>query len=367
MAFTIQKAERKKARARIGLTGPSGSGKTMSALRLARGMAQELGLNAATSIGVIDTERGSAELYAGVVDFVVINMAPPYSPPNYVEALHALEKYGCQIIILDQISHAWSGEGGLLERVDGWKSGAKNAMQAWSQATPEQNRFVDALLRSPAHIIATMRAKTEWVIEEQTDRNGRSRQVPRKIGMAPVQRDGIEYEFTVMLDLENTGNMATASKDRTGIFHEKRLRITEETGAELVSWLTTGGPERYEAAERQQIEKKIAEQRPLVDRVVSQHLKAEKARSEDPPENGFAADDDQGALITDGQVRSFWARARARAKELDLNGETLARDVLLQLGLTSSKAIPAARFDEVLAAIKSFEGIAAEPQQELQP
>lgn len=358
MGFTLRKAERRKAKARIALTGPSGSGKTMSALRLASGMAQALGLSGEGAIGLIDSERGSAELYANVVPFSLLELTPPYSPKRYMEAIEFLEQKKFPIIIIDQISHAWAGEGGLLERVDAWKSGAKNAMNAWQQATPEQQKFVDALLRSTAHIIATMRSKTEWIIEPG--------KAPKKVGLAPVQRDGIEYEFTAVLDIDNSGHTATASKDRTGLFDDKRTLISEETGKALVAWLNEGGPERFEAAQAQQLAAKVEAQRPAVDRIVSAHRQAEKARAEDPPEAGFAKDDDQGALVTDGQVRSFWIRARNKAKELEMDGETLARDVLLQFGVSSSKAIPAAKFDAVLAAIKDFEGISQPPAEAAQ-
>lgn len=355
MGFTLRKAERRKAKVRIALTGPSGSGKTMGALRLAKGMAEALGLPAEGSIGLIDSERGSAELYADVVPFTVVDLTPPYSPPRYMEALALLEQHKFPIIILDQISHAWAGEGGLLERVDSWKAGAKNAMSAWTQATPEQQRFVDALLNSPAHIIATMRSKTEWVIEEEIDRNGRKRQVPKKIGMAPVQRDGIEYEFTCVLDIEKDGHSATASKDRTGLFDEKRMQLTEKAGHQLVEWMNSGGPERFEERERQQVEAKVEAQRPLVDRIVSAHRQAEKARAEDPPEAGFGdGPPDQGALVSDSQVRSFWARLRPRAKDVGVDAETAARNILGRFGLTSSKAIPATKFDAVLEAIRGF-------------
>jgi hypothetical protein len=188
------------------------------------------------AIGCIDTERKSMSLYADVVPFEVIEMEPPYSPERYREAIEALERYGCAILILDQISHAWAGPGGLLEYVDTLKAQQRNAMSAWQKATPEQNRFVDRMLRSDAHLIATMRSKAEWVIEEQIV-DGRKKQVPRKIGLSPVQREGIEYEFTAMLDLDVDGNTATASKDRTRLFVGQTFKIDEEWGRKLARWL----------------------------------------------------------------------------------------------------------------------------------
>lgn len=243
--FTIKKAERHQARLRLGLCGPSGSGKTYSAIRLAKG------LTAGTEgrIGLIDTERKSASLYAHLADFDVIELEPPYSPERYREAIHALERHvGPEgVIIIDQISHAWAGEGGLLEYVDTLKSQSRNSFSPWQKATPEQNRLVDTMLRSPCHIIATMRAKSEWVLEEQII-DGRKKNVPRKIGMAPVQRDGIEYEFTTMLDLENGSNTATASKDRSSLFAGITTKLDEEWGAKLRAWLTSGAPAMIEVA-----------------------------------------------------------------------------------------------------------------------
>lgn len=238
MPFIIKKAERRQARLRLGLCGPSGSGKSYSALRVAKGLTEGRG----ERIAAIDTERDSLSLYADhpelQVEFDVIAMTPPYSPERYQEALHVLEEQGYSVIIIDQISHAWAGEGGLLEYVDTLKRGQANQFSAWAKATPQQNRFVDAMLRSPAHLIATMRVKTEWVIEEHIQ-NGQKRNVPRKIGMAPIQRDGIEHEFTTVLDLDIT-NQAVASKDRTGLFTGHQMKLDEEWGKRLRAWLESG-------------------------------------------------------------------------------------------------------------------------------
>lgn len=241
--FVIKKAERHQARLRLGLCGPSGSGKTYSALKLAKGLVD----GTEGKIGLIDTERKSASLYADVADFDVIDLAPPYSPERYRDALHAMEKHVGPdgVVIIDQISHAWAGEGGLLEYVDTLKSQSRNSFSPWQKATPEQNRFVDALLRSPCHVIATMRAKSEWVLEEQIV-DGRKKNVPRKIGLAPVQRDGIEYEFTTMLDIETGSNTATASKDRSRVFAGITAKLDESWGVKLREWLHSGATEQPE-------------------------------------------------------------------------------------------------------------------------
>jgi hypothetical protein len=231
MTIQFQRAERRKARLRLGLSGPSGSGKTYSALLLAFGLGDG-------PIAVIDTEHQSASLYAHLGEYAVATMEAPYSPDRYVEYLHAAEEAGFRTIIIDSLSHAWAAEGGALDQVDRRAANSANKFAAWRDVTPMHNRLVEAMLQSPAHIIATMRSKTEYVLETET-RNGRTVQVPRKVGLAPVQRDGMEYEFTVFLDLA-TDHTALPSKDRTGLFHAWVGRIDQKVGGMLRDWLDSG-------------------------------------------------------------------------------------------------------------------------------
>jgi hypothetical protein len=231
MQFT--KATRKKARLRLALTGPSGSGKTYSALLLAKGLGGR--------IAVIDTEHDSASLYAGraeMPEYEALNLAPPFTPERFIEAVQAAEAGGFDVLILDSITHEWNGAGGCLELVDEIARARfkGNSWSAWNEVTPRHRDFLDALLRSPLHIIATMRSKTETA---QTEENGRKKVV--KLGMKSEQRDGFEYEMTVVLDLVHDGHFATATKDRTGLFtHTDPKPITEETGAALLRWLEQG-------------------------------------------------------------------------------------------------------------------------------
>ena len=228
MALQIRKATRRKAKLRLALLGPSGSGKTMSAIKLAAGIGGK--------IGVIETENGSADLYAEIADYDVITLEKPYSVTKYREAIGAFEQAGYATIIVDSLTHAWSGAGGLLDKQGQMaaKPGA-NSYTAWREITPEHNSLVEALLASPCHIIATMRVKTEYVMET----NDRGKQVPRKVGLQPVQRDGMEYEFTVALDID-ANHKAQASKDRTTIFEGFYDTITEATGRKLLDWLDRG-------------------------------------------------------------------------------------------------------------------------------
>lgn len=224
----IRKAERRKAKLRLGIAAPSGAGKTYSALLLAFGLGGKVGL--------IDTEHGSGDLYAHLGDYDIISIEAPYTVPKYLQAIKAFEEAGYDTIIIDSLSHAWAGDGGLLDKQGKIAdSGKANGFAAWRTITPEHNSLVEAMLRSPCHIIATMRAKQEYVLEA----NDKGKQTPKKVGLAPVQRDGMEYEFTVMLDID-MNHVASASKDRTSLFDGRYFKIAQETGAELLQWLDAG-------------------------------------------------------------------------------------------------------------------------------
>jgi len=221
----IRRAERKKAKLRLGISGSSGSGKTWSALEIATGMGGK--------IGMIDTEAGRGELYGSDFEYDIIRLEAPYSPQRYIEAIKAFEKAGYDILIIDSLSHAWVGEGGVLSIVD--KAGSNSFTQGWKVATPQQNALVDALVTSKMHIITTLRVKTEYVVEK----NDKGKAEPRKIGLSPVQRDGLEYEFTVFMDM-NQEHIAHVTKDNTKLFDQQYMKPTKETGEKLMIWLNTG-------------------------------------------------------------------------------------------------------------------------------
>ncbi len=235
-AFDIHRATKCRAKLRLGMSGPAGSGKTYSALLLAHGLGGQSG-----SIGLIDTEHGSGDLYADLLPegYDVLQLTPPFTPARYIEAIHALEDAGVQTIIVDSLSHAWTGEGGSLDRHGKITDRSGNSWQAWRQVTPEHNALVEAMLQSPCHVIATMRAKTEYV-QEKDERTGR--QVVRKIGLAPVMRDGIEYEFTIFMELDSQ-HLAHVGKDRTRLFDGMILRPDAQMGRELLAWLDSGAQE----------------------------------------------------------------------------------------------------------------------------
>ncbi|AOA58297.1 ATP-binding protein [Acinetobacter larvae] len=229
MSVFFKKAERKNAKLRLALSGPTGSGKTMGALLIAKGIGGK--------IAVVDTENSSAELYADVVEFDTANIQPPYSPEKFISAIQAAEHAGYSTVILDSITHEWSGVGGCLEIVDALGKGKfkGNTWGAWSEVTPRHRKFIDAMLHSSINIIVTMRSKMDTV--QTNDTNGKKK--VEKLGLKSEQRDGIEYEFTTVLDITHGDYYANATKDRTGLFVQPE-QITEQTGIRLKQWLESG-------------------------------------------------------------------------------------------------------------------------------
>lgn len=223
-------AQRTQAKVRIALDGPSGSGKTYSALLIAKGLAG----GDWTKVALIDTERGSGSLYADLGPYAYAMLAPPYTVEKYLTAIHGAEAEGFAVIVVDSMTHAWSGEGGVLDFVDKVAASQTrgNSFAAWKAGTPVQQKLIDAILASPCHVIATMRSKTEWVLEQ----NAQGKQVPKKVGLAPDQRKDVDYEFTVVLDLSRE-HVAQASKDRTGLFDSRIEMPSEAMGTELLTWL----------------------------------------------------------------------------------------------------------------------------------
>lgn len=226
MAIQFQRAQRKKAKLRLALAGPAGSGKTYSALLIAFGLGGR--------IAMIDTERSSGELYSHLGEYDVCTLEPPFTPEKYTEAIRAAEEAGYDVIIIDSLSHAWAGPGGVLD-IHGFAADrGGNSWTAWRQVTPRHNDLVNTMLQTRCHVIATMRSKMDHV---QTTENGKA--VIKKVGMNPIQRDGMEYEFTVFMDLD-ISHLASAGKDRTGLFDGQVFKPSAQTGQRLLQWLESG-------------------------------------------------------------------------------------------------------------------------------
>lgn len=228
----LRKAQRRAAKIRLGLASPSGGGKTYSALLIAKGLTVSW-----DKVAIIDTENGSADLYSHLGDFNVLQLTAPYHPEKYIDAIRECEQAGMEVIIIDSITHEWSGVGGCLElqQIATERQRIKNTYTAWKEVTPRHQKFIDAILQSNCHIITTVRSKTDYL---QVDHEGKKS--IQKVGMAQVTRDGFEYELTVSLELD-VNHYAVTSKDRTCLFEGKPSFIpSEKTGEMLKEWCESG-------------------------------------------------------------------------------------------------------------------------------
>jgi hypothetical protein len=223
----LRKSERKKAKIKLGLQGPAGSGKTMSALLLAFGL-----INDWSKIAVVDTENHSADLYAHLGSYQVLDLEAPFSPERYEEAIQTCERAGIEVIIIDSISHEWEGEGGILD-IHGAMLG--NSFTNWNKITPRHNAFVQRIVQSNCHIISTIRSKQDWVLVEKNNK-----MVPEKVGLKGVARENTDYEFTLVFELD-IKHQANCTKDRTNLFMDKpSFMISPKTGQRIAEWCNSG-------------------------------------------------------------------------------------------------------------------------------
>lgn len=221
----FKKATKAQSKLRLALFGPSGAGKTFSALRIASGLGER--------IAAIDTERGSISKYANRFNFEVCELEEP-TIENYIKLIEIANEY--DVLIIDSLTHGWQE---LLEEIDLMAKTrfGGNTWAAWSEGTPKQKKMINALYRSKAHIIGTMRSKTEWTLTRD-DKSGKTQ--PMRVGLAPEQGKGIEYEFDMLMEI-NPDHIATVIKDRTGKYQDKMIkRPDEEFGASLQVWLHEG-------------------------------------------------------------------------------------------------------------------------------
>lgn len=221
----FKKATRKKANLKLAITGASGSGKTFSSLRLAKGLA------GGKPIAVIDTENGSASLYSDRFDFDTVDLSPPFTHDKFIRAIEAAESAGYEVLVIDSASHIWEG---ILEYKSKLDARGGNSYTNWADAGNKFKGILDAVLQSKIHVICCLRSKMDHVIDK--DSNGRA--TIRKVGMAPIMREGIEYEFTTVFDCDMS-HQVSASKDRTGLFTDKIFQISEETGQAIANWIMT--------------------------------------------------------------------------------------------------------------------------------
>ena len=217
----LRKTQRSKAKIKIGIKGPSGSGKTYSSLLLAKGLSN----NDYSKVVIIDTENRSADLYAHLGEFNVISLEPPFTPEKYIEAIEVCEKANMEVIVIDSISHCWSYLLGFHASLKG------NSFTNWSRITGMQNKFINKILQTNIHMIVSMRTKQSYVLNLKE-----GKYVPEKIGLKAIQRNDLEYEFSLVFDIDSK-HVCASSKDRTGLFVSKQgFVINALTGSKILNW-----------------------------------------------------------------------------------------------------------------------------------
>lgn len=216
----LTQAQRSRAPIKLGIAGCSGSGKTTASLNLSFGLTANW-----KKIAVIDTENKSSHLCAHLGPYNVLDLAPPFTPERYMEALQICIQANIEVIIIDTISFEWE------HIVDAHAQLSGNSYTNWAKFTPRHQQFIQAILQADCHVICTFRTKQEYVLVEK---NGK--QVPQKMSMKPIQRDGVDYEFTLLFELDAHHN-AVATKDRTRLFDGRpEFKITAHTGEEIQLW-----------------------------------------------------------------------------------------------------------------------------------
>lgn len=222
----LRHSERKKAKIKLAMgQGVAGSGKTYSALLLAHGLTN----GDFSKVAIIDTENGSADLYAHLGQYNVLTLQPPFAPENYIKAIDVCINSGMEVIIIDSTSHCWD------YLLDYHSNLSGNSFTNWAKITPLQKAFTDKILQCDAHVIATMRTKQDYVLNQKD-----GKYIPEKVGLKAVQKDGLDYEFTVVFDVD-IKHFAISSKDRTGLFMGKpEFIINSHTGRKILEWCNSG-------------------------------------------------------------------------------------------------------------------------------
>ena len=221
----LRQSERQQAKIKIAVQGVSGAGKTYSSLLMAKGLAN----GNLSKVAVIDTENGSADLYAHLGSYKVVRLKPPFSPDKYIEAIDLCLANDINTIVVDSMSHCW-------EYLLNYHSTLKgNSFTNWSVITKLQEEFINKILQADTHIICTMRCKEAYALKQ--DKNGKY--IPERVGLKPIQRNQISFEFTTVFDI-SANHLARVTKDRSNLFLEQEFLITEKTGDRILEWCNNG-------------------------------------------------------------------------------------------------------------------------------
>lgn len=272
------KASRTKKKLRMAIAGPSGSGKTYTALLLATELA------AGGKVALIDTERGSASLYSDRFSFDTSELES-FSPDLYMKAIQEAAEGGYAVLVIDSLSHAWFAQGGVLDQVN--KKGGNTFVDGWGKiGTPLQNRLMDAILGAPMHVICTMRVKSDYIVEN----NDKGKAAPRRVGLKEIQRDGVEYEFDILAQMDINNNMVIEKSRMIDLAGATFDKPDGKIATRIEAWLNSGAPAVQSDQQKW-----------------TQFCK----------ENGFTAADIEAALGT--KVVSAWMREKDKTLDQAMN------------------------------------------------
>jgi DNA polymerase III delta prime subunit len=343
MTNAFQKAIKTESKLLMAISGPSGAGKTYTALAFATELAGANG-----RIAVIDTEHGSASKYADLYSFDTMSMQPPYHPTRFAKGVQAAHDAGYDVLVIDSLTHAWAGTGGALELVDEASKRFKgNSYMAWGDVTPIYRGMIDTIVSADLHVIVTMRSKTEYVLET----NERGKTVPKKVGMAPISRDGVEYEFDVWMEMDIDNN-GIVQKTRCP---ELTARVFAKPGAEVVdilkSWL---GGEKPLPRDPKPANESDSVSNPII-KAAREAMAAEPEPAPAHQPNGNGKKDNSTKRVTIPMLKEL--HIKGKAAHGDDKWESVCTDINAGLGVDSSKAWPWETYWEVM------NGLDAQPEQ----
>jgi len=196
MSFQVKPATRVGINPLIVLYSESGCGKTYSSLLLARGMAGK------GKIVMADSESGRGSLYADIATiggYETFDLAAPFSPARYIEAIDTIEASGAAVGVLDSGSHEWEGIGGVLDMAAAIeeKSG-KTGLHCWKTPKFEHAKFVQRLLRTRIPLIVCLRAK--YKSRQKKDDKGKTVIIKDEV-TSPIQAEDFIFEATAHAEI----------------------------------------------------------------------------------------------------------------------------------------------------------------------
>jgi len=223
-------AAKEAVKARIALHGPAGSGKSYTALMLATHLSDK--------VAAIDTEKGRLREHARRFKFDHL-VPDKFDPRDLTRTLAVAGDAGYGAVVIDSFSHYWMGTGGALEFVDAHtKQGGSKFSGGWNEYRPIENAMLDALLSYPGHVIVTMRVKTAYVVEP----DAKGKQAPKKVGLKPEQREGVEYEFSIVGEMNRDHVLTVTKSTCEDLMDAEIVKPGPDTAAIIAEWCSDGTP-----------------------------------------------------------------------------------------------------------------------------